>query len=333
MIVAPFGIKGEVKADVADRFPGPSGKPQARFSWGGKTSSPGRTLSGAFVFTRGRRCFTFAECARSQRRRGPARLVRPDSPGEATPLPAGRLLLPPDHRPGRVRPRWRQPWGKVSAVMTTPSNDVYVVDGEPRAGSAARHPRTWAPGRRLGSLERRASAVLSTAHVCLCNDTIAEYDSLPEVAHAERNPAPCLTLRSRAPIRLDLAGGWTDVAPFSTEEGGAVVNAAINRYSYTTLRLTGSDTVRLISADYDLSLTLPGQRQPPLRWQARPAEGSHQPARPAPGHRALRAQRRPARLGTGSSAATSIAILGVLNAVRPQPLSLHQLAELATCSR
>ena len=42
-------------------------------------------------------------------------------------------------------------------------------------------------------------------------------------------------LRSRAPIRLDLAGGWTDVPPFSEREGGAVVNAGINRYTYATL--------------------------------------------------------------------------------------------------
>ena len=30
-----------------------------------------------------------------------------------------------------------------------------------------------------------------------------------------------------APVRVDLAGGWTDVAPFAVEHGGAVVNAAI----------------------------------------------------------------------------------------------------------
>jgi D-glycero-alpha-D-manno-heptose-7-phosphate kinase len=34
-------------------------------------------------------------------------------------------------------------------------------------------------------------------------------------------------VRATAPVRLDLAGGWTDVPPFSEREGGVVVNAAI----------------------------------------------------------------------------------------------------------
>lgn len=33
--------------------------------------------------------------------------------------------------------------------------------------------------------------------------------------------------RAAAPVRLDLAGAWTDVPPFSTREGGAVVTASI----------------------------------------------------------------------------------------------------------
>lgn len=35
-------------------------------------------------------------------------------------------------------------------------------------------------------------------------------------------------VRASAPVRLDLAGGWTDVPPFATREGGVVVNAAID---------------------------------------------------------------------------------------------------------
>jgi D-glycero-alpha-D-manno-heptose-7-phosphate kinase len=33
-----------------------------------------------------------------------------------------------------------------------------------------------------------------------------------------------------APVRLDLAGGWTDVPPFVDREGGLVINAAIDRH-------------------------------------------------------------------------------------------------------
>ncbi|MBK7349603.1 MAG: hypothetical protein IPI92_07065 [Gemmatimonadetes bacterium] len=36
------------------------------------------------------------------------------------------------------------------------------------------------------------------------------------------------TVRASAPVRLDFAGGWTDVPPFATREGGVVVNAAID---------------------------------------------------------------------------------------------------------
>ena len=34
----------------------------------------------------------------------------------------------------------------------------------------------------------------------------------------------------RAPVRIDFAGGWTDVPDFAGREGGAVLNAAIDRY-------------------------------------------------------------------------------------------------------
>jgi D-glycero-alpha-D-manno-heptose-7-phosphate kinase len=51
-----------------------------------------------------------------------------------------------------------------------------------------------------------------------------------------------------APARLDLAGGWTDVPPFSSRAGGLVVNAAINLLVHVELRLGGS-LVRLESQD------------------------------------------------------------------------------------
>jgi D-glycero-alpha-D-manno-heptose-7-phosphate kinase len=56
------------------------------------------------------------------------------------------------------------------------------------------------------------------------------------------------SFQASAPVRLDFAGAWTDVPPFSTREGGVVVNAALDLRVEAQLHL-GGPLLRLVSED------------------------------------------------------------------------------------
>lgn len=57
----------------------------------------------------------------------------------------------------------------------------------------------------------------------------------------------------RAPVRIDFAGGTTDISPFRDEHGGAVLNAAINKYVYGQLIADDKKTMLEYHADIPTS--------------------------------------------------------------------------------
>lgn len=59
---------------------------------------------------------------------------------------------------------------------------------------------------------------------------------------------------SRAPLRLGLAGGGTDVEPYVTEFGGEVLNLTLNKFVFTRITESNSGQVCLYDGSSDLEI-------------------------------------------------------------------------------
>jgi len=58
-----------------------------------------------------------------------------------------------------------------------------------------------------------------------------------------------MIIRSKAPLRLGLAGGGTDIADYYNRFGGYVLNATVDMYAYCTIEPDDSGTIEFNAAD------------------------------------------------------------------------------------
>ena len=55
--------------------------------------------------------------------------------------------------------------------------------------------------------------------------------------------------RSKAPLRIGLAGGGTDVSPYSDLYGGAILNATVSLYAYANIEPLQENAIILQALD------------------------------------------------------------------------------------
>jgi D-glycero-alpha-D-manno-heptose-7-phosphate kinase len=134
--------------------------------------------------------------------------------------------------------------------------------------------------------------------------------------------------RAMAPVRLDFAGGWTDVPPFSARSGGVVVNAAIGLGVHVELSL-GGDLVRLVSDDLGETVECVNAAGLVLDGRLTLLKAGLRML-PVLGNLTLRSwSDAPAGSGLGTSGALDVALVACLSAARQERPEAGDLAELA----
>lgn len=143
-----------------------------------------------------------------------------------------------------------------------------------------------------------------------------------------------MIIRSKAPLRLGLAGGGTDVSPYSDLFGGAVLNATVSLYAYATIEPATSGKIMLRSVDKDAEIELPSSQTLKIDGKLDLIKGVYnrvikEYSLPAQSFAITTFVDVPAGSGLGTSSTLVTAVLGAFTEWFKLPLGEYDLAKLA----
>jgi D-glycero-alpha-D-manno-heptose-7-phosphate kinase len=143
-----------------------------------------------------------------------------------------------------------------------------------------------------------------------------------------------MIIRSKSPLRIGLAGGGTDVSPYSEEFGGAILNATVSLYSYATIEPTNDGKIVLHALDRKERFEFDSTMELPIDGHLDLLKGIY--------NRVVRDYTRkplsfrlstyvdaPAGSGLGTSSGLVVAILNAFAEWLSLPLGEYELAHLA----
>ena len=141
--------------------------------------------------------------------------------------------------------------------------------------------------------------------------------------------------RSKAPLRLGLAGGGTDVSPFSEQYGGAVMNATVSMYAYASIEEIDAARVEIVAEDKEERFAVDWTEELPIDGVLSLQKGVHNRlvrdgvVPKGQGYRLTTFVEAPSGSGLGTSSTLVVAILGAYTEWLSLPLGEYDTAHLA----
>ena len=140
--------------------------------------------------------------------------------------------------------------------------------------------------------------------------------------------------RSRAPLRIGLAGGGTDVSPYSDLYGGAILNATISLFAHANIEPIDEKKIIVQALDrheeqhYDWAIELP------INGELDLLKGVYNRIQkdygvPLPGFKLSTFVDAPAGSGLGTSSTLVVAIIGAFAEMLKLPLGEYDIAHYA----
>ena len=140
--------------------------------------------------------------------------------------------------------------------------------------------------------------------------------------------------RSKAPLRIGLAGGGTDVSPYCDLYGGAILNATISLFAYANIEPLDEDAIILHAVDRKEEQRYDWNDRLPVNGKLDLLKGVYNHIQqkfgiPHSGFRLSTFVEAPAGSGLGTSSTLVVAVIGAFAEMLRLPLGEYDIAQMA----
>src|SRR5258705_2215815 len=140
--------------------------------------------------------------------------------------------------------------------------------------------------------------------------------------------------RSKAPLRIGLAGGGTDVSPYSDQYGGAILNATVSLFAYANIEPLQEKRIIVEALDRNEQEVFDWDKSLPINGHLDLLKGVYNRIQkdygiPQKGFRLATFVDAPAGSGLGTSSTLVVAIIGAFVEMLKLPLGDYDIAHYA----